>query len=423
MVHAPDAFVFGDRSPTSPSSAVHLKASGHEEARKRQADSKLANRRLVVGPADERSSSLDNVTVKAPSGINAGATNAPSRHNIKMPLFDNCSSLAMARPPARARHSAAPCLARKRMQGTSRTRGTHKHDYAKAEVEKCSSNGPPCAPLEELKVAGGFASYDNRTTSFQSVSTAESDQVSELVRSIQGRVVKLSMEAGGCRTVQHALEVADDAVRVTFANEFRGHIHKVVASPHANHVVQLCIELLRPSSVFFILQEIANFGPPAAVARHPYGCRVLQRLIEHFPPSALAPLVDELLNDAAELCREDYGNYVMQHIIEHGEPLQRQRLMDALRADLPEAALHKHASTVLDKAFIYCFPECMSLAADILARPKILPEMVRTRCSAEAAESLMRILPPGSTLRQRALSQLAARPIPKRAPRCTTMSA
>ena len=51
-------------------------------------------------------------------------------------------------------------------------------------------------------------------------------------------------------------------------------------------------------------------------ARHKYGCRVLQRLLEHARHDQLNGLVDALLAKAIPLSRHYFATYVMQHILE-----------------------------------------------------------------------------------------------------------
>ena len=78
----------------------------------------------------------------------------------------------------------------------------------------------------------------------------------------------------------------------------QGHVQQALESPHANHVLQRAINLLAPSSVRFILDELMQCVHPVALARHPFGCRVLQRLIEHFPPEWLEQPLREILQEA-----------------------------------------------------------------------------------------------------------------------------
>jgi mRNA-binding protein PUF3 len=56
------------------------------------------------------------------------------------------------------------------------------------------------------------------------------------------------------------------------------HTLSLVRDQNANHVVQKCIEVCPPEGVQFVLDAFA--GGAVGLSRHPYGCRVLQRIVE-----------------------------------------------------------------------------------------------------------------------------------------------
>lgn len=218
-------------------------------------------------------------------------------------------------------------------------------------------------------------------------------QITMLAQSLRGRVLELALDARGCRLVQRALELADDYQQVHLMEELKGHIREALESPHANHVLQRAIELMRPSAVKFVLPELAQWGKPAALARHRYGCRVLERLIEHFPPMHLAGFLTEVLEDALELCRHVYGNFVMQHVLEHGEQAHRRRIIDVLCSDLSGAALDQHACSVLDKALSYgAIEDQQQLAEQVLKEPGLLAAMANMRGGFAATQRLFKVV-------------------------------
>lgn len=45
-----------------------------------------------------------------------------------------------------------------------------------------------------------------------------------------------------------------------------------------------------------------------ALATHPYGCRVLQRIFENCPPGQTRVLLDELHRYTQNLIQDQYGN-------------------------------------------------------------------------------------------------------------------
>lgn len=154
----------------------------------------------------------------------------------------------------------------------------------------------------------------------------------------------------GCRVLQAALDVAESTHRLAFADAFHGHVWDALRSPHANHVLQKCIELLPPRRMEFVLSELA--GKARETARHRFGCRVLERLLEH-DCWRTSGLVAEVLQDVMDLATHPYGNFVVQHILEHGTDEQRCLVVEALRPEVRRLARHKNASHVVEKALQY----------------------------------------------------------------------
>ncbi len=59
-----------------------------------------------------------------------------------------------------------------------------------------------------------------------------------------------------------------------------------------------------------------------SLSTHPYGCRVIQRILEHCKPEQTSPILEELHQHTEQLLQDQYGNYVIQHVLEHGKPVR-----------------------------------------------------------------------------------------------------
>lgn len=59
-------------------------------------------------------------------------------------------------------------------------------------------------------------------------------------------------------------------------------------------------------------------GRIAAIAVHSYGCRVVQRLLEHCTQAQLRETLEELHEATDRLAYNPYGNYVLQHLLAQG---------------------------------------------------------------------------------------------------------
>lgn len=58
------------------------------------------------------------------------------------------------------------------------------------------------------------------------------------------------------------------------------------------------------------------------LSTHPYGCRVIQRILEHCLPEQTQLILEELHGDTERLLQDQYGNYVIQHVLEHGNAVR-----------------------------------------------------------------------------------------------------
>jgi len=197
---------------------------------------------------------------------------------------------------------------------------------------------------------------------------------------IVGRVWSLSQEAYGCRQVQAALDAAEsDKVCESLASELRGHILQACRCPHANHVLQKCISQLRPSAVDFVIEELLS-GSVSQTARHKYGCRIIQRVVEHCRASQVHQIVENLVPEVAMLSRHPYGNYVVQNLLQHGTDSQRRRMVALLAKEVRFLGSESCGCAVLGAALTYA-PEAdrQVLAQSLLKEPGLLVFMACTR--------------------------------------------
>lgn len=65
---------------------------------------------------------------------------------------------------------------------------------------------------------------------------------------------------------------------------------------------------------------------------HAYGCRVIQRILEHCIDDQKQAILEEIKDSFSVLIQDQYGNYVIQHVLKHGRPTDRERLMREVRA-------------------------------------------------------------------------------------------
>lgn len=283
--------------------------------------------------------------------------------------------------------------------------------------------GVPCLGKVAVPVCSSPASSsEQRSASMQqwdryvdsesgSLEDITREMAPELVRSLRKQVWELSKSARYCRLVQHALEITDEVEQVSIVSELKTRVIEATMDPHANHVLQRAIELMRLGAVKFILDELMEHKRGAVnIAKHRYGCRVLERVMEHFPPKQIADMVNNMMVDAKYLIGHQFGNFVMQHLLEHGEEAQRRQLVAVIGGspeDLRSIAVHQHACSVLDKALSYVpVDDQRALALLVLNADGLLVEMASQRGGVAATQRLFKVIENDPELLQQAKAQL-----------------
>ncbi|GAO48669.1 hypothetical protein G7K_2839-t1 [Saitoella complicata NRRL Y-17804] len=170
-----------------------------------------------------------------------------------------------------------------------------------------------------------------------------------LAKQMEGHVLSLALQMYGCRVVQKALEHVLVEQQAALVKELDGHVLKCVKDQNGNHCIQKAIERVPQEHLQFILDACREQA--FALATHPYGCRVIQRILEYSDDTA--PLLDELHQHTDALIQDSYGNYVIQHVIERGQPEDRSKIIEAVKGKVLPYSKHKFASNVVEKCIIH----------------------------------------------------------------------
>lgn len=109
-----------------------------------------------------------------------------------------------------------------------------------------------------------------------------------------------------------------------------------------------------PNCIDFIVQPIQVHT--FEMCKHAYGCRVIQRILEHCTDDQINPILRVILDPAhiIDLTKDQYGNYVIQHILERGKNQdEKEKVVKQLRGKVLELSNHKFASNVVEKCLEY----------------------------------------------------------------------
>lgn len=85
------------------------------------------------------------------------------------------------------------------------------------------------------------------------------------------------------------------------------------------------------------------------LACHPYGCRIVQRILEYCTLAQTESLLGQLLVSTDHLLLDQYGNYVIQHILDHGLAANKSRIVSRIEGRVLILSQHKFASNVVEK--------------------------------------------------------------------------
>ncbi|GKV26730.1 hypothetical protein SLEP1_g35977 [Rubroshorea leprosula] len=177
-------------------------------------------------------------------------------------------------------------------------------------------------------------------------------QRKELADQLVGDMLSLSLQMYGCRVIQKALEVIEVDQKTELVHELDGHVIVCVHDQNGNHVIQKCIECVPVEKIGFIISAFRD--QVATLSTHPYGCRVIQRVLEHCSDGLQSQcIVDEILDAACGLSQDQYGNYVIQHVLARGKPYERSHIINKLTGKIVQMSQHKYASNVVEKCLEY----------------------------------------------------------------------
>ncbi|XP_011032372.1 PREDICTED: pumilio homolog 1-like isoform X1 [Populus euphratica] len=205
-------------------------------------------------------------------------------------------------------------------------------------------------------------------------------QIRELADQLTGHVLTLSLQMYGCRVIQKAIEVVELDQQTKMVTELDGHILRCVRDQNGNHVIQKCIECVPEDAIQFIVSTF--YDQVVTLSTHPYGCRVIQRVLEHCHDTKTQRIMmDEILQSVCMLAQDQYGNYVVQHVLEHGKPHERSAIIKKLTGQIVQMSQQKFASNVIEKCLTFGTPA---------ERQALVDEMLGTTDENEPLQAMMK---------------------------------
>ena len=203
---------------------------------------------------------------------------------------------------------------------------------------------------------------------------------SEARRCLRGQALRASLNAKGCEVVQKLIRHAHTRDQADLLEELGGSVGQnfvslLLESPHGNHVLQTMIEVMAPSSLDKVIQGIRQWGPVSSLARHPYGCRVLCRVLEHFRFDVIADMVDSLRQTAQTLVQDKYARFVLMAVMEHGGADEKTMVISVVleeleRAEAAGGCAHENVYWGARQGLVYAEPALQHRLVEVLVRSR-----------------------------------------------------
>uniref|UniRef100_A0A3Q2VPB6 Pumilio RNA-binding family member 2 n=1 Tax=Haplochromis burtoni TaxID=8153 RepID=A0A3Q2VPB6_HAPBU len=204
------------------------------------------------------------------------------------------------------------------------------------------------------------------------------------LRDLPGHMVEFSQDQHGSsvflivpcflqsRFIQQKLERATPAERQMVFGEILQAAYQLMTDVFGNYVIQKFFEVGITAHAEQKLALATRIrGHVFVLSTHPYGCRVIQRILEHCTQEQTLPILEELHQHSEQLGQvvfkilqmevslihrpiiDQYGNYVIQHVLEHGRPEDKSKIVAEVRGKVLVLSQHKFASNVVEKCVIH----------------------------------------------------------------------
>ena len=139
------------------------------------------------------------------------------------------------------------------------------------------------------------------------------EQRTELINIAATDLVRIALNQHGTRALQKMIEYIDTPEQIeTIIRAFDGEVVTLIQDLNGNHVIQKCLNHLKPEEAQFIFDAVGQYC--LIVGTHRHGCCVLQRCIDHATGVQKASLVAYITQNACSLVQDAFGNYVVQYI-------------------------------------------------------------------------------------------------------------
>jgi hypothetical protein len=101
---------------------------------------------------------------------------------------------------------------------------------------------------------------------------------------------------------------------------------------NGNFVVSKIIKVM-PKHIVHKMTDVCR-GRIYTLSRDKNACRVVQRLLDRFPPEEIRFIFEELKSEVNALILDEFGNYVLSHVLLCGTYLDKCYIVDKILDDI-----------------------------------------------------------------------------------------
>ena len=199
---------------------------------------------------------------------------------------------------------------------------------------------------------------------------ANVDQRTALIYKAAPDMANIGLNQHGTRALQKMIDLVTTDQQIQHLTvALRGDVVRLIQDLNGNHVVQKCLNKLKPLEVQFIVDAVAE--SIMIVGRHRHGCCVIQRCIDHANTKQKNQLVSSITDESIPLVRDAYGNYVIQYVFDQADDAVNTSLARTFLGRIVTLSKEKFSSNVMEKAIRITNPQVKhEIVDEILQEPE-----------------------------------------------------
>ncbi|CAD8070075.1 unnamed protein product [Paramecium primaurelia] len=167
--------------------------------------------------------------------------------------------------------------------------------------------------------------------------------------SLDGDLISKCKDQNGARCIQKAFQESSQAIKEQIFNKLEKGLLSLSKDVFGNYVIQNLLEFGTPLQQ----QKILIFLQPhsSQLAFHPYGCRVLQKLLQNAHNTPDFPnLFDTFKTRVRELVIDQHGNHVVQKLIQLMDSDISLWVLDGIEGQVNKLVINSFGCRIIQKA-------------------------------------------------------------------------